>query len=303
MDHIEAIRCMSVRRLAGLALAVVGTGGLLVIGGLYLWLGGAGGGLAYCIAAGLFALLTCLAWVQFDRLLSAREFAKDILPARPEFYDFDKLNTPMHVDEVGGKALKDLTFVVFDTETTGLSPTGGDEIISIAGVRVKDGRLSENEPFSRLVDPGMPIPKDSIRFHGITDAMVQGEAAIGPVIADFKAFVGEAVLVAHNAAFDMEFLAQSAEATGLRFDNLVLDTLLLSVFAEAESRNHSLDAIAERLGVNIEGRHTALGDSIATAKVFIRLLDLLEARGITTLRQAINASVKMEQVREMGKDW
>lgn len=294
---------MSVRRLAGLAMAGLGAAGLVALGGAWLWAGAGAPTGVFLLAGGGFTTAAAVIWHQFDRLLMIREHAKDILPARPEFYDFDKLNTPMHIDEVGGKALKDLTFVVFDTETTGLNPTGGDEIISIAGVRVLGGQVLESEPFSRLVDPGKPIPKDSIRFHGITDDMVKGEATVAEVLPAFKTFVGDAVLVAHNAAFDMEFLAQKRAITGLRFDNLVLDTLLLSVFAEAESRNHSLDAIAERLGVNIEGRHTALGDSIATAKVFVRLLDLLETRGITTLRQAVNCSVKMEQVREMGKDW
>ena len=77
--------------------------------------------------------------------------------------------------------------------------------------------------------------------------------------------------------------------------------ILLSVFLDAENRNHSLDAIAERLGIPVEGRHTALGDSIVTAQVFLRMLDMLEARGITTLRQAVDASIKMEHVREMQK--
>lgn len=115
--------------------------------------------------------------------------------------------------------------------------------------------------------------------------------------------MGEAVLVAHNAAFDMRFLKVKEDAAGVRFDNLVLDTLLLSVFLDAENRDHSLDAIADRLDIAVEGRHTALGDSTVTAHVFLRMLDMLEARGITTLRQAIDASIKMEHVREMQKQF
>ena len=157
------------------------------------------------------------------------------------------------------------------------------------------------EPFTRLVNPGRKIPKASIRFHGITEDMVQGEAPIGDVLPDFKAFVGDAVLVAHNAAFDMKFLKLKEAATGVVFDNLVLDSLLLSVFLEEEAHNHGLDAIAERLGVEVEGRHTALGDSIVTAGVFLRMLDMLEARGIRTLGQAIEASMRISHVRELQK--
>jgi len=291
------IRHASVRRLAGAAFAAVAA----VASGIIALVAAAGGVtwlplLAFLVVAGLI-------WYLLDRLLVARERDHRALPSRPEFYNFDELNPPMHVEEVGGKALKQLTYVVFDTETTGLKPSAGDEIISIAGVRVADGRVDEANPFSRLVDPGKPIPKESIRFHGITDDMVKGEAGIDEVMREFKDFVGDAVLVAHNAAFDMKFLKRKEEQSGVRFDNLVLDTLLLSVFADGDSRNHSLDAMAERMGVVIEGRHTALGDSVATARVFLKLLDMLEARGVTTLRHAIRGSVSVEDILAMDLEF
>lgn len=305
MDPTAALRAMSIRRLMALALALLTLAALAVLM-LTLWRLAPGeglGGLLHLAAPGGTALAAAalLLWVALDRQLCARERDKNALPARPELYDFDRLNPPMHLEEMGGKCLKDLTFVVFDTETTGLNPSGGDLIIQIAGVRLSDGVLLEDRAFDRLVNPGRPIPKESIRFHGITDAMVTGQPGIGEVLPAFRDFVGEAVLVAHNAAFDMRFLQLQEEATGVRFDNLVLDTLLLSVFLDAENRDHSLDAIAKRLGIGIEGRHTALGDSIATARVFQRMLGMLEARGITTLRQAIDASVKMEHVRQVQK--
>ncbi|MCF3631262.1 exonuclease domain-containing protein [Thalassospiraceae bacterium LMO-SO8] len=307
MDRFEIIRAMSMRRLAGWALGLLTVAALAVLAAV-AWRLRDGGGTADFLwtwgsGAAVLALVFAAIWAQLDHLLHVREFDKSALPARPELYDFDQLNPPMHLEELGGKKLKDLTFVVFDTETTGLKPSEGDEIISIAGVRVTGGRIDEDTPFSRLVHPGKNIPKASIRFHGITDDMVKGEPPIGDVLPAFKAFVGEAVLVAHNAAFDVRFLKLKEAATGVIFDNMVLDSLLLSVFLDAESRNHSLDAIAERLGVAVEGRHTALGDSIVTAKVFLRMLDMLEARGITTLRQAVDASIRMEHVREMQKQF
>lgn len=305
MDRFEIIRAMSMRRLAGWALGLLTVAAMAVLAAV-AWRLKDGGGTAdflWAWGSGVAVLVLVFAaiWAQLDHLLHVREFDKSALPARPELYDFDRLNPPMHLEELGGKKLKDMTFVVFDTETTGLKPSEGDEIISIAGVRVTGGCIEEDAPFSRLVHPGKKIPKASIRFHGITDDMVTGEPPIGDVLPAFKAFVGEAVLVAHNAAFDVRFLKLKEDATGVVFDNMVLDSLLLSVFLDAESRNHSLDAIAERMGVEIEGRHTALGDSIVTAKVFLRMLDMLEARGITTLRQAVDASIKMEHVRAMQK--
>lgn len=296
MDRFETIKTMPLRRLVmggflGLALA------LLAVVGLAWLLFGA----AHLGAAAAVIVLTGVVWAVVDRQLAAREFDKNNLPARPEYTQFDIYDHPMHLDELGGRALKSLSFVVFDTETTGLRPSHGDEIIAIAGVRVVDGDIKTGEPFTRLVNPGREIPKASIRFHGITDHMVKDEAGIGDVLPEFRDFVGDAVLVAHNAAFDMKFLKLKEAQTKTVFDHLVLDSLLLSVFLEPESRNHGLDAIAERLGVEVEGRHTALGDSLVTARVFLRMLDMLEARGIRTLGQAIEVSSRISHVRKMQK--
>ncbi len=246
-------------------------------------------------------IVVALLWLSIDRLLISDLHDHRNLPARPEYYDFEDLNQPMHWDEIAGKNLKALTFVVFDTETTGLRPSHGDEIISIAAIRISDGRIDEAAPFSRLVNPGMPIPPQSIRFHNITDPMVAAEASLGEVLPAFREFVGDAILVAHNAAFDLKFLRMKEISTGVRFENLVLDTLLCSVFLDHDSHDHSLDNIAQRIGLTIEGRHTALGDSIASARIFLKMLDRLEARGITTLRQAVEALAQVEKVKKLSE--
>jgi len=130
-------------------------------------------------AALAVATLLLPAWAILDHMMTARHYDRRNLPERPEFYDHDLLNQPMHMEELGERSLKSLPYVMFDTETAGLSPPGGDEIISIAGVRVRDGKLERGDVYTSLVNPGRNIPKASIQFHGITDDMVANERGIG----------------------------------------------------------------------------------------------------------------------------
>src|SRR5690606_33466785 len=176
--------------------------------------------------------------------------------------------------------LADLTCVVFDTETTGLDPAT-DRIVQIAGLRIARGRLT-GERFDTLVNPGRPIPPASTAVHGITDAMVADAPDMVTALTAFRHFTEDAVLVAHNAPFDMGFLCRAAPETGAHFDNQVLDTVLLSAMLWGQPAPHSLDALTERLGIVIppEARHTAMGDARATAEAYLRLIAALEAKGL-----------------------
>ncbi|KAA0581546.1 exonuclease domain-containing protein [Azospirillum sp. Sh1] len=210
--------------------------------------------------------------------------------ARPEFFDFGLLHQPLATSELGRTPLDRLHYVVFDTETTGLSPSTGDEIIQIAAVRVVGGRILTGETFNTLVDPRRPIPPESVPFHGITDGMVAGKPTIDAVLPQFRSFVSGAVMVAHNAAFDLKFLKMKERAAGVSFDCPVLDTMLLSRMLLGNDGDHTLDGIAERLGIAVVDRHTALGDSLVTAAVFLRMVEMLRERDVRTLDDAIRGA-------------
>lgn len=219
------------------------------------------------------------------------------IESRPEYYDFDLFNWPDQAQAHDDQLLSVLGYTAFDTETTGLDPSGGDEIIQIGATRIVNGKLLRGESFEQLIDPKRPLSAESIAIHGIRPEMLLGQPEISAVLPAFRAFVADTVLVAHNAAFDMRFLQIKEGATGVVFDLPVLDTLLLSALLHPNQESHRLEAIAERLGVTVVGRHTALGDALVTAEVFIRLLPLLAERGIRTLGQARAASEKTYYAR------
>ncbi len=219
-----------------------------------------------------------------------------VLTDRPEFYDFSIDDAPEQTNLLETR-LTELSFTVFDTETTGLEPFNGDEIVEIAGVRVVNGRVLAGEVFRTLVNPGRKIPASSTRIHGITESAVQDAPAVADALRSFAAFAGDSVLVAHNAAFDMAFLKRAVH--GVEFANPVLDTVLISAFLHDHTGAHSLDDLARRLGVEIDEqvRHTAIGDTLVTATVFVKLIAQLAGNGVKTLGQALQASQQMISIR------
>ena len=216
--------------------------------------------------------------------------------SRPEYYDFDLFgfrDTSIDLD----RRLADLAYSVFDTETTGLEPSAGDEIIQVGAVRIVNGRLLRQEVFDQLVDPRRALSAAGIAIHGITEDRLRGQPTIDAVLPAFYEFCHETVLVAHNAAFDMRFLQLKEAATGVSFSQPVLDTLLLSAVIHPNQESHRLESIAERLGLTIIGRHTALGDAVVTGEVFLKMVPLLADMGIVTLRQALEAAEKTYYAR------
>jgi DNA polymerase-3 subunit epsilon len=238
-------------------------------------------------------------------LLAAAEPALPVYPrrqtvlatARPVYYDFDLFNQPGQAPELDDRPLTELAYTVFDTETTGLDIHEGDEMVALGAVRIVNGRLLESECFEQLVKPECRLRHESIRIHGIQPEMLEGQPDVGQVLKLFERFAEGTILLAHNAAFDMRLLQLQEKRTGVKFVNPVLDTMLLSAVVHPFQRKHDIDAIAARLGITVMGRHTALGDAIATAEVYLRLIPLLADMGIRTLRQAREASRKTYYAR------
>ena len=216
--------------------------------------------------------------------------------SRPEYYDFDLFRASESQHALDDRRLAELSYTVFDTETTGLDPAV-DRIIQIGAARLVNGKLLRQEGFEQLVDPQRSLPEAGIAIHGIQPEMVRGQPTIDRVLPAFHIFVGDTVLVAHNAAFDMRFLQLAEGRSGVVFDQPVLDTLLLSAVVHPNQDSHRLEAIAERFGITVIGRHTALGDAIVTAEVFLKLIPLLAAMGIHTLGQAREAAQKTYYAR------
>ena len=202
--------------------------------------------------------------------------------SRPLVYDLD-LMTKRSPSDPNTSMLRDLCYVVFDSETTGLSPVK-DDVLQLGAVRIVNGKIVETERFDALVNPGRPIPAASTKVHGISDAMVRDAQPFSEVSRQFHKFAKGAVIIAHNAPFDMAFLHRISKRTGQNFDHPVLDTVHLSAIVFGGSAEHTLDALCARLDIRIpeDLRHTAIGDAQATAEVFVAMLPLLEARGLMT---------------------
>jgi DNA polymerase-3 subunit epsilon len=190
------------------------------------------------------------------------------------------------VHEVLARRLDDTTFVVVDLETTGLATQPGG-IIEIGAARLRGGRVLEE--FQQLVNPGMPLPRFITRLTGIDDAMLAGQPRLAAVWPSFRAFLGDDVIVAHNARFDVGFL----NAAALLYDggpltNPQLCTIKLARRLLPGVRRRGLDALAAHFTIPQADRHRALGDVRITVEVFFQLLERMKPRGIARLDQALD---------------
>lgn len=186
----------------------------------------------------------------------------------------------------GSTPLIALDSVAIDSETTALDPRSA-HIVELAAVRLVGGRLETEATFRRLINPGVPIPPAATRVHGINDSAVANAPAFAEVWPEFSQAVGNAVVVGHTVGFDLAVLRRESERAGFVWKRpQTLDTRLLAEVAEPALADYSLEGLANWLGVETSGRHSALGDARAAAHIFQALVPKLRERNIRTLAEA-----------------
>ena len=182
----------------------------------------------------------------------------------------------------------DGTFVVFDIETTGFSPIM-NRIIEIGAVKVEKGQITDR--FSSFVNPEVPIPFEIEKLTSINDSMVIDAETIEKVLPKFLEFVGDAVLVAHNANFDVGFISENAKRQQIPVDFTYVDTVGIARMLLTGQAKYTLDAVAKTLKISLENHHRAVDDAECTAEIFLKFIDMLAKEDVYTL----------EAMNEMGK--
>jgi DNA polymerase-3 subunit epsilon len=179
-----------------------------------------------------------------------------------------------------------LTIVVLDCETTGLN-VALDRIVSLATVRIHDTRIVPSETLDLLINPGQPIPQATTDIHGITDAMVFDQPSLAQQWPRIEPALRDCVVVGHNIGFDLTLLEIELRRAGIRWQRPAsLCTLQLAAALEPKLQDLNLEALARTYGIAVNGRHTALGDALLTADLYLHLLALMQARGDRTLADA-----------------
>ena len=198
-----------------------------------------------------------------------------------------------------GQSLDD-SYVVFDIETTGLN-TKFCKIIEIGAVKVVGGEIVDR--FSEFINPEVPIPYNITKLTSITDEMVMDAETIEVILPRFLEFIGDSVVVAHNAQFDTGFIKKYAMDLGMDFHSTIADTMTIAHVLCPELGKFTLDRICKHLGIKLENHHRAVDDAEATAEIFVRFLQMLKERGIHTVDELNNLGEASEENIRKSKSY
>lgn len=211
-----------------------------------------------------------------------------------------------HVDL--GAPIDSARFVVIDLEATGLHPRRGDAILAVGGVRIVGGRVHLRDRFFSLVDPERPIPPRTIRIHRIVPSMVEGAPTLGAVLRRFLSWCGGDVVLGHHVGMDLAFLDHGLRRwAGARLLNHAVDVVKLAqMLAEAEHPSHrsphdslTIEALAARFKIPVDGRHTALGDALTTAGIFLALVRRFRFHGVRTVGELLSVGGVRRPIRPL----
>lgn len=197
-----------------------------------------------------------------------------------------------------GQVLEDATYCVLDLETTGISITT-EKITEVGIMKVKNGEIIDE--FEIFVNPEKPIPQRVVEVTNITDEMVKDAETIDKVFPKILEFVGDSIIVAHNASFDVGFLKHNAKLLGYEFNNTYIDTLPLAKDLFPDLKKYKLGKIADSLGIEVDVAHRALADVDTTVKVFNVMLKKLKDKGINTVDEIDSATKDSEAQKEEFK--
>ncbi len=208
-------------------------------------------------------------------MLAAEKLGMKVLYGMEAYFVNDK--TSAVTGEYKGAFTEE--FIVFDIETTGLSVLNS-QIIEIGAVKIKDGEVLER--FNEFVNPGVAIPEIITELTGIDDSMVAHADKIDAVLRRFLDFIGDRLLIAHNANFDVSFIRKASRECGYKFANPYLDTVTLSRFLNADLKSHKLDAVAKYYDLGDFNHHRACDDAEMLANIFFKMVDKMSRLDIKT---------------------
>jgi len=194
-------------------------------------------------------------------------------------------------------SLEETNFSILDTETTGLHVEKGDQIISVASLRVSNLRIGDEKVLNELVNPQMKIPEASIKIHNITDDQVQSKPTLIEINEKILKFIKISILVGHNINFDINFLKENSKGSPLanRMNVIkAIDTIYLTASLFPNLKNYDLNNICNKLDIKTDDqtRHSALGDCIITARLFIYLLNIAKDNGVKNILELISLCEK-----------